>query len=73
MTMLRRALVALDLDDESDMADDNLGLFAAHFNRFCILHEEHTNHEDQVIFKTFNDSTLQITVRSTMKTTPRTT
>jgi tellurite resistance protein TehA-like permease/hemerythrin-like domain-containing protein len=55
LATLRHALVTLDLDDESDMAEDNLGLFAAHFNRFCILHEEHSKHEDEVIFKTFND------------------
>ncbi|KAL7580306.1 hypothetical protein ACA910_004342 [Epithemia clementina (nom. ined.)] len=43
------------VDDDSAEARENLGLLAAHFNRFCIVHEEHSNHEDKIIFKTFND------------------
>ncbi|GAX15836.1 hypothetical protein FisN_2Lh445 [Fistulifera solaris] len=30
-------------------------MFAVHFQRFRILHEEHAKHEDEIIFKTFND------------------
>jgi tellurite resistance protein TehA-like permease len=55
LATLRHSINTLDLDDESDESIDNLGLFAAHFNRFTILHSEHSKHEDQVIFKTFND------------------
>ena len=45
----------ITVDDDSDEAKETLALFAAHFNRFCIVHEEHAKHEDEVIFKTFND------------------
>lgn len=43
------------VDDNSPKAKESLDLFAAHFNRFCIVHEEHSKHEDEVIFKIFND------------------
>lgn len=55
LATLRHYIDAADVADESPKAQENLDLFAAHFNRFCILHEEHAKHEDQVIFKTFND------------------
>lgn len=52
---MRQALDSLNLDDKSDAAMDHLGLFAAHFNRLCIVHDEHSKHEEEVIFKEFND------------------
>jgi tellurite resistance protein TehA-like permease len=55
LTTLRHYISVIDVTDDSAKGKDNLALFAAHFNRFCILHEEHAKHEDQVIFKTFND------------------
>lgn len=55
METMRSALDTLDLNDTSDAAKDALGLFAAHFNRLCIVHDEHSKHEDEVIFKEFND------------------
>ena len=53
-TTLKYYLEAMNLN-ESSASYDVVDLFAAHFNRFCILMEEHSKHEDQVIFKTFND------------------
>mmetsp|Transcript_21528 Transcript_21528/g.27838 ORF Transcript_21528/g.27838 Transcript_21528/m.27838 type:complete len:536 (+) Transcript_21528:133-1740(+) len=55
MDSLRHYIDVVDVEDESAEAKENLGLFAAHFNRFCIVHEEHAKHEDIIIFKTFND------------------
>ena len=55
LATLRHYIDVADVTDESAKAQENLDLFAAHFNRFCVLHEEHAKHEDQVIFKTFND------------------
>lgn len=56
MATLRGVIDTIDLDSKSsDMLQQNLGLFAAHFNRFVIVHEEHAKHEDEVIFKIFND------------------
>lgn len=52
LSTLRTSLDSLDLDKKSKL---DLDLFAAHLNRFNILHEEHSKHEDQVIFKVFND------------------
>lgn len=52
MSTLRTSLDALDLDKKSKQ---DLDLFAAHLNRFTILHDEHSKHEDLVIFKVFND------------------
>lgn len=53
---LRHAIDAMDLDNEdTKIMEENIGLFAANFNYFCIVHEEHAKHEDEVIFKTFND------------------
>lgn len=52
---LKHFIDVADVEDESALGKENLGLFAAHFNRFCTLHEEHAKHEDEVIFKTFND------------------
>jgi tellurite resistance protein TehA-like permease len=42
-------LSIIDLDDASPESRDNLGLFAAHFNRFRIIHEEHSLH-DEILF-----------------------
>jgi len=55
MSTLRHYIDVVDVEDDSDQAKENLGLFAAHFNRFTVVHEEHAKHEDLVIFKTFND------------------
>jgi len=55
MATLRACLEAVDMDDTSRQGEENLGLLAAHLNRFVILHQEHSKHEDEVIFKTFND------------------
>lgn len=55
MSTMRAALDTLVLKDNSDEAKDQLAVFAAHFNRLCIVHDEHSKHEDQVIFKEFND------------------
>ncbi|CAB9507889.1 Glutaredoxin-C4 [Seminavis robusta] len=55
METMRSSLDTLDLNDKSDAARDHLAVFAAHFNRLCIVHDEHSKHEDQVIFKEFND------------------
>ncbi|GKZ00464.1 hypothetical protein MPSEU_000998900 [Mayamaea pseudoterrestris] len=41
-------LLTIDLDDESPESRDNLGIFAAHFNHFRIVHEEHMLH-DQIL------------------------
>ena len=55
MDSLRHYIDVVDVEDDAPEARENLGLFAAHFNRFCIVHEEHAKHEDEVIFKMFND------------------
>ena len=55
MATLRHYIDAVDVTDTSAKGRENIDLFAAHFNRFCVLHEEHAKHEDEVIFKTFND------------------
>merc|ERR1712226_107659 len=55
MDTLLHYIDAVNIDEDSNQAKENLGLFAAHLNRFCIVHEEHAKHEDEVIFKTFND------------------
>ena len=55
MATLRAALDFMDLHEKSDTAQGHLNLFAAHFNRLCIVHDEHSKHEDDVIFKEFND------------------
>jgi hypothetical protein len=52
MSTLRKSLDVLDLKNKNP---SDLNLFAAHLNRFNILHDEHSKHEDEVIFKTFND------------------
>jgi len=52
---LERALASMDLGDDSPSGGNALKLFAAHFNSLVILHEEHSKHEDTVIFKLFND------------------
>uniref|UniRef100_A0A7S2I7X6 Glutaredoxin domain-containing protein n=1 Tax=Helicotheca tamesis TaxID=374047 RepID=A0A7S2I7X6_9STRA len=51
---LRSTLESIDLADSSK-GIGNLELFAAHYSQFSIVHEEHARHEDEVIFKTFND------------------
>jgi tellurite resistance protein TehA-like permease len=55
MATLRHYIDAADVTDASAQGRENLDLFAAHFNRFVIMHEEHAKHEDKVIFKVFND------------------
>jgi tellurite resistance protein TehA-like permease len=55
MDTMKHYLDVIDLDDDSDAGKQKINLFATHFNRFRILHEEHAKHEDEVIFKTFND------------------
>ena len=52
---LKHFVDAIDVEDDSPAAKDNLELFAAHFSNFFMLHAEHARHEDEVIFKTFND------------------
>jgi hemerythrin-like domain-containing protein len=47
---LRKALTALDADDVK-----SVHMFAALYSQFAIVHSEHANHEDEVIFKMFND------------------
>ncbi len=54
MATMRETLQNLNLSDTKAM-NQNLSIFAVHLNRFCILHEEHSKHEDEVIFKVFND------------------
>ena len=55
MATLRHCIDMANVEDNSAPGRETLALFAAHFNRFCILHEEHAKHEDKIIFKTFND------------------
>lgn len=55
MSTLMHYLKVVDVSDDSPSGKENMDLFAAHFNRFCIMHMEHSKHEDEVIFKTFND------------------
>jgi tellurite resistance protein TehA-like permease/glutaredoxin len=55
MATMQSAVDTLDLNDTSDAARDHLAMFAAHFNRLCIVHDEHSKHEDEVIFKEFNN------------------
>lgn len=57
MSTMRESLDNLDLSGGDETAEmlENLSLFAVHLNRFSILHEEHSKHEDEVIFKVFND------------------
>lgn len=55
MDTMRSSLGNLDLSDDCKETEDNVNLFAAHLNRFSILHDEHSKHEDEIIFKTFND------------------
>lgn len=45
-----KALTEMRLEDEGSVQ-----LFCAHFSQFVMLHEEHSRHEDEVIFKAFND------------------
>ena len=52
---LKKSLDMLDLGNKSDEMRDHLSMFAAHLNRFAIMHDEHSKHEDQIIFKAFND------------------
>ena len=51
---LRYYIESVKVDDDLATGKETMGLFAAYFNRFCIVHEEHSRHEE-VIFKTFND------------------
>ena len=55
MATMRECLANLDLDDNCQETEDSLNLFAAHLNRFSILHDEHSKHEEEIIFKAFND------------------
>jgi Hemerythrin HHE cation binding domain len=55
LPILENSLRSIDLDDVTKTGKEDLAIFAAHFNRFRILHEEHSKHEDEIIFKTFND------------------
>mmetsp|Transcript_24506 Transcript_24506/g.68292 ORF Transcript_24506/g.68292 Transcript_24506/m.68292 type:complete len:995 (-) Transcript_24506:304-3288(-) len=55
METMRISLEVLDVNTDSAEMRDNLSLFAVHLNRFSILHDEHSKHEDEVIFKMFND------------------
>lgn len=52
---LERSLDAIDLADKSLVGKNAVKLFAAHLNQLIVLHEEHSCHEDKVIFKLFND------------------
>lgn len=45
--------MSVDLDQPN--GQQKLELFAAHYNLFVVLDVEHSKHEDEVIFKTFND------------------
>lgn len=54
LSTLRLSLETLVLKD-TQSSQDHLAMFAAHFNRLCIVHDEHSKHEDEVIFKEFND------------------
>mmetsp|Transcript_19267 Transcript_19267/g.32174 ORF Transcript_19267/g.32174 Transcript_19267/m.32174 type:complete len:928 (-) Transcript_19267:1082-3865(-) len=47
---LKGALDGVDLDRK-----ETLHRFAAFYSQFAILHEEHAKHEDEVVFKQFND------------------
>lgn len=49
---LGAALASIDLKDEQNKS---LHLFAALFSQLTIVHFEHSIHEDEIIFKTFND------------------
>jgi tellurite resistance protein TehA-like permease len=55
MSTMRGVLANLDLTNDTEEMKQNLSMFAVHLNRFSILHEEHSKHEDEVIFKVFND------------------
>lgn len=51
---LQYYLQAIDLDpapSSRQEARDNLGLFAAHFHRFIVVHGEHINHQERVIYE----------------------
>jgi tellurite resistance protein TehA-like permease len=52
LTKLQSLLSELEVSSSSP---ETLGLFAAHYQRFFVVHEEHAKHEDEVIFKIFND------------------
>ena len=53
----RGAIPKLVSSLDSMVASDveSIKVFAALYSQFCIVHEEHANAEDKVIFKTFND------------------
>lgn len=53
MSTMRETLDNLDLNSKE--MQENLRMFAVHLNRFSILHEEHSRHEDDIIFKEFNN------------------
>jgi len=48
-------LHAIDLESDSNEARSNLGLFAAHFNRFRIIQDEHLTVEESVVYKVCSD------------------
>eukprot|EP00523_Entomoneis_sp_CCMP467_P011515 CAMPEP_0168717948 /NCGR_PEP_ID=MMETSP0724-20121128/261_1 /TAXON_ID=265536 /ORGANISM="Amphiprora sp., Strain CCMP467" /LENGTH=1003 /DNA_ID=CAMNT_0008764437 /DNA_START=689 /DNA_END=3700 /DNA_ORIENTATION=+ len=50
---LKKALAAIDLTQPTGQRQ--LELFAANYSTFVRVHQEHSKHEDKVIFKTFND------------------
>jgi tellurite resistance protein TehA-like permease len=54
MPKLRAALSAVDLADTKRRASQ-LELFISSFSRFAIVLEQHAIHEDEIIFKVFND------------------
>ena len=45
MNTMKRSLEVLDVTNTTDEMKDNLNMFAAHLNRVCIVHEEHSKHE----------------------------
>jgi hypothetical protein len=55
LSTIRYYVEQIRIYDPSKEDVENLGLFAAHMNRFRILHEEFTKHEDEVLFRAFSD------------------
>jgi hypothetical protein len=55
LPILEFYLEAINLEVDNEESRDNLGMFAAHFNTFRIVQEEHIKHESSIIYKAFRD------------------
>ena len=52
---LEKAVAAIDLVNKPEQGQRQLEDFAANYNLFVQLHIEHARHEDEVVFKEFNN------------------